>query len=163
VQGNRREILLENIKAKLEAIRTGAEYSFKGKLRSVQRYRHETPLEGAIYIGNYLADSPTIVIRTLEGQNTSGESVGTWTHRITIDNWFIITQGEANDDDLNNALADMERALFVNNDDNFGVQGRLISYTDTRVDPVLDMPTAGVHLIITLTFSTVKGDPSLLG
>lgn len=162
VANNLLEVCVSNIAAKLEAIRTTDGYSYSRILRSVQRHNHDFPSDGFQHITNYLQESPTIIIRTLDEDIAGDETIDRWTHRQLIDIWFVVTAGAAGDVALNNAATDMLKALFAVHD-GFGVNARLVSMRFTRVDPVLEMPTNGVHLLLNLMYGTVIGDPTQAG
>lgn len=156
--GSRRETLIQNVVSRLEAIKTGASYHNKGKLKSVQRYIHQWEDEG--HITNLLASTPTVIVRVVE-ENTSADVVDEWKNSITLDLWWVVIGSDWNCDDANAALEDMKRALFVGKDIGFGVNATEPEMRNQMLDAKTGAPMDGLHLTLTVTYKEELGSPEL--
>ena len=156
---SRRETLIAAITARLAAMIGDAAYTYGPSLKSVQRYIHSW--DGERPLGNDFSQTPTIVVRTVE-ETTDVDTDSTWTNTITLDIWFVLRGDTANDADLNAALADMKRALFINSDPVglFGVGGRLVTMTNQLMNLATGEPADGLHLNLTVVYDDRIGDPT---
>lgn len=156
-----RETILESLKEKLEAIMVGEDFFYRGRLKSVQRYIHRW--DGTTHETNSRLLAPTILIKPLAERSVSDQEVGTWTRELDVELHFILRGESADDSDINQALADMERALFKPPMDGFAARSTQPSYSTRLFDEETGMPLDGVVLSLTLTYSELIGEPGTLG
>lgn len=154
---SRRETCLQNIKLALERIQGSPGYTYDLSPAQVQRYIHRCV--GGEEVTNSFADFPGIIIRQLSATDVT-ETLDLWTVTLDVQIAFYL-RGNADDDDINAALADMKRALFLAPWDGFGVGAKLVTLTDSLVDAETGQPLDGIYLNMELQFMEQFGDPSL--
>lgn len=163
---SRREILLSNIVERLERIKApGGTYAYSGKLKSVQRYIRTLGVDWAEV--NEWGPRPTVIVR--EGREaSSSETMGTWTNTIQVSIHWVADADSGGSVDLNNAVADMKRALFEDPaapgfDDQFGVQATVTGISVELEDPRTNMPIDGVMVTLSVDYQDQIGAPDLSG
>lgn len=154
---SRRETCLQGIKAALERIQGPPDYTYDLSPGQVQRYIHH--FEGGEEVTNSFADFPGVIVRQLSGSDSS-DTMDLWTVTLQVSIAFYL-RGNADDVDINAALADMKRALFCAPWDGFGVGAKLVTLTDSLVDAETGQPLDGIYLNMELLFMEQFGDPSL--
>lgn len=155
---SRRETLLQNVVTRLDAIRTGAAYHNMGKLKSVQRYVHEWNRDE--HDTNLFRDGETILV-SVDNETTEADVVDEFANVITLDLWWAKIGGEWNCSDINAALEDMKRALFVGKDVGFGVNATEPRMQNSKENPRTGAPIDGLHLFLTLTYKEELGSPEI--
>jgi len=164
----RREIATAWIVSKLEAIIAddGTLYHNGGRLVSVQRYKNifGTSEEGLAQEVTQRGDTPTIIVRDLSEEGDTGDTVDTITNTLTLQiEW--VTRGIVTSTDLNNALADMIRAIMAGfgSENGFGVGAVRLHFSNRMIDPETGMPADGIFLILSFQYQNSIGDPALPG
>lgn len=159
---SRRETLLVGIVEALEAIMGDSTYNYGTSLKSVQRKLHTW--DGEFSEVNEVGDSPCILVHPRqESASSSDGSFASWTNTITVDLYFVIFGGAANDTEINAALADMKRALFTGDEgvNLFGVDARDVRWINQPNDPERAMPQDGIILSLDIQYTDAIGNPEL--
>ena len=159
---SRRETLIVGIVDALEAIMGDASYNYGTSLKSVQRKLHTW--DGEFAEVNETGDSPCILVHPRQESASSSEgSISDWLNTITVDLYFVIFGGAANDTEINAALADMKRALFANwkGVNLFGVNATVIRWLNQPNDPERAMPQDGIIFSLEIQYEDAIGNPEL--
>jgi hypothetical protein len=153
-----RETLLKNVVSRLEAIKTGAEFTNRHNLKSVQRSRHgwrEDEIDT-----NLFRETPTIIVSVLDESSSAEDKVDSWNNSIRLDlSWVVIGQ-DWNCENFNAALADMKRALFPARDIDFGVNATKPNLQAFPLQP-RDGSRDGLTLILSMEYFEDLGSPEI--
>lgn len=150
------ETLMTNVATALRAIRGSPDYSYSLDADQVQRRIHR--VSGTEEITNEFNKLPVIiVVPGMDSFSADGQSVGSHTCTLPIDIWMFVGP-RADCEDLTAARRDLYRALF-HDFTGFGVGARVPSYSSEYLSPVEGLQLEGVRATLTLTYSTVFGDP----
>lgn len=152
---DRRELVIQAIKTRLEAIIGDGSYHRGQRLKSVQRYIHEWRHDG---LEVNRRNEETIIIRPLFESGSPG-AIGEVISILKVDLEWVLLGDTANDADINDLIADFKRSLFLDSPD-LGGFARSITWDNRLVEPETNIATSGVHFVLNITYGETLGDPT---
>jgi len=155
VATDRRELVCQAIKTRLDSIIGDGTYHRGGRLKSVQRYIHEWRGDG---LEVNRRNEETIIIRPLF-ERGNPDAVGELISVLDIDLEWVLLGDTANDGDINDVIGDLKRALFTGSPTLDGL-ARSMSFDNRLVEPETNIATTGVHFTLNVTYGEDLGDPT---